>query len=320
MIQLPDLREKQILFIDTRAHEGETNVRFENDNIVFIKDGKVINRASCHRVLAVCILGELTVTTGLLRKGTECGVSFFFMTHNFRVYATMGAYSEGNYLLRSQQYTLSREANMHIAKCLVKNKIKNQARLLGGNMQDIADILQSVDDVEMDDELRGIEGNYARLFFKTYFEPTGWVRREPRVKGDIQNLLLDIGYTTLFNFIDALLRLYGFDVYKGVYHKLFFARKSLVNDIQEPFRCIVDKALLKAYNRGQINKKDFCVKDGAYVLPWEHSQKYYRIFSEEIMGRKEEIYLFVQAFYRHIMHQGNEMIEFNIMKNYKHKK
>ena len=52
---------------------------------------------------------------------------------------------------------------------------------------------------------------------------------------------MDIGYTYLFNFIDALLRLYGFDTYLGFYHKEFYQRKSLVCDVVEPFRCIIDK-------------------------------------------------------------------------------
>ncbi len=320
MMQLPDLQQKQILFIDSRAHEGVTGIRFENDNLVFEKDGKVVNRASCHRVLAVFILGDLTLTTALIRKGAECGVIFFFMNNNFKVYGAVGAYSDGNFLLRSQQYKVSEEVNLKIAKHLIKNKISNQARLLqkrGNNDGETENVLKQIDKAENDAELRGIEGNYASKFFKEYFAETNWVRREPRTKGDIQNLLLDIGYTTLFNFIDALLRLYGFDVYKGVYHKLFFARKSLVTDIQEPFRCIVDKALLKAYNLKQVNKKDFYVKDGAYVLPWQHSQKYYRLFSEAIMERKEEIYLFIQAFYRHMMHQENELQYFDITKKYK---
>ena len=78
---------------------------------------------------------------------------------------------------------------------------------------------------------------------------------------------MDIGYTQIFNFIDSILRLYGFDTYKGVYHKLFFARKSLACDIEEPFRSIIDKALLKAHNLNQINPDDFVFEKGGFKLP-----------------------------------------------------
>jgi len=81
--------------------------------------------------------------------------------------------------------------------------------------------------------------------------------RYPRTKIDKNNLLLDMGYTFLFHFIETLLCLYGFDLYEGFYHKRFYQRKSLVCDVQEPFRCIIDEALKKAYNLGRISEKDF---------------------------------------------------------------
>ncbi len=314
MIQVPDIREKQVLFIDTRLHAGKSAIRFENDNIVFLKDGKVVDRASCHRVLAVYIVGELTVSSTLLRKAAECGVSFFFLTSSYRVYASYGAFSEGNYLLRMQQYHLSDKRELEISKKIVKNKILNQAKLLGLKKEDekLKELLKRAERAKSLDSLRGIEGAFASDYFKEYFKETNWVRREPRAKGDVQNLLLDIGYTILFNFVDAILRLYGFDVYKGVYHRLFFARKSLATDLMEPLRPLVDKALLKAYNLGRIRKDDFYVKDGAYHLSWKNSAKYYKIFSEEIMKNKEEIFLYIQAFYRHVMNKENDMIDFKI--------
>jgi CRISPR-associated protein Cas1 len=112
---------------------------------------------------------------------------------------------------------------------------------------------------------------------------------------------MDIGYTILFNFVDALLNLYGFDTYKGAYHKLFFQRKSLSCDLVEPFRCVVDRQILKSFNLKQINEKDFYIEGGKYELDYDKSQKYAEIFMEAVMARKEEIYLFVQSFYRYYM-------------------
>ena len=88
----------------------------------------------------------------------------------------------------------------------------------------------------------------------------------PGVKPDATNLLLDMGYTFLFNFIDALLLLFGFDSYKGCYHKLFFQRKSLSCDVVEPFRCIIEKQILKSYHLKQINKDDFFIEQWKYAL------------------------------------------------------
>ncbi len=315
MLTLPDFKEKQILFIDIRAHEGESKIKFQNDNLVFLKDEKIINRASCHKIFTIFIIGEITITSGLIKKALSYGISIFFLNSSFNIYAEIGAKGEANFLLRMQQYKKTKKEELEISNFLVLNKIKNQYRLLDKKLP--KEIKEKIEKVKNIDSLRGIEGNISKMFFSEYFKDIQWYRREPRTKSDINNLLLDIGYTLIFNFIDSLLRLYGFDTYKGVYHQLFFARKSLACDVQEPFRSIIDKALIKAYNLNQIHKSDFEFKDGAFILPWDKSFHYVKIFSQEIMDRKEEIYNFIQAYYRHIMlPTENKLKEFNINKKY----
>lgn len=59
----------------------------------------------------------------------------------------------------------------------------------------------------------GIEGISAKLYFKSLFAEYEWKSRQPRTKCDMTNTLMDIGYTILFKFVNALLEMYGFDVY-----------------------------------------------------------------------------------------------------------
>ena len=68
--------------------------------------------------------------------------------------------------------------------------------------------------------------------------------------------------------------MYGFDVYVGILHTQFFHRKSLVCDLEEPFRVIIDAALIKAMNLGQIKNEDFWKSQGQFILPWKNSAKY----------------------------------------------
>ena len=86
-------------------------------------------------------------------------------------------------------------------------------------------------------------GNQDNL---TYFDNVQWNGRKPRIKSDYVNVVLDIGYTMLFNIVDAMLQVYGFDTYYGVFHKCFYMRKSLVCDIMEPIRPIIDYEVRKA--------------------------------------------------------------------------
>jgi CRISPR-associated protein Cas1 len=149
--------------------------------------------------------------------------------------------------------------------------------------------------------LRGIEGSASKIFFAHYFKELKRYKREPRTRADIINLLMDMGYSFLYNFIEANLNLYGFDVYRGVYHKLFFERKSLACDLVEPFRCVIDKAILKAYNLGQINEKDFSFKNGEYELAWDKRDPYVKIMLKAILERKMDFFDYVKQYYRFIM-------------------
>ncbi len=323
MITSTDFAEKQILFVDPREGEGKFGLRFQNSNLLLTRDEKPYKKISAHRLLSVFIIGDLTLTTKLIEKAGSFGISIFLLKRNFGPYAQMNSSAEGNYLLRMRQYSLTEKEELKIAKEIVKQKIKNQARLLGKVKEDeVKNILNQVDVCKDVKTLLGYEGNYASIFFKEYFKDVSWRRRAPRTKEDIPNLLLDIGYTILFNFLESFLRLYGFDVYKGVYHKQFFARKSLVSDVQEPFRSIIDKALLRGYKLGIVDENDFSFNKNKkeFMLPWKYSGKYYRMFSEAIMDRKMEIYDFVYAFYRHVMlPEENDLKTFNINKNYHNK-
>jgi CRISPR-associated protein Cas1 len=147
-------------------------------------------------------------------------------------------------------------------------------------------------------ELLGMEGSASKIFFPAYFRQLNWKRREPRTKRDINNLLLDIGYTYIFNFIEAMTAIYGFDIYCGVYHTFFYQRKSLICDMVEPFRCIIDQRLRKAHNLNQIDSDDFFVKNSQYMLKYKSQSKYTKLFMKDILEHKKEIFLYIQSYYR----------------------
>ena len=118
-----------------------------------------------------------------------------------------------------------------------------------------------------------------------------------------------MGYTYLFNFIESHLRLYGFDLYLGIYHKQFYERKSLVCDLVEPFRCIIDKSIRKAYGLKQIDAADFFISNGQYILKYKKNEKYNHIFIGSIMEFREEIFKYIQQYYRSFI-QSKAITEF----------
>jgi CRISPR-associated endonuclease Cas1 len=147
----------------------------------------------------------------------------------------------------------------------------------------------------------GLEGKAATLFFSAYFESFSWKNRSPRTKIDPINATLDIGYTILFNYIEVFVRLFGFDPYKGVYHQLWFKRKSLICDLIEPFRSIIDKQVRKAFNSKQCKTEDFNLIKNEYILKREKSSDYTKMFYDVLIEQKAEIFDYMRKFYRCFM-------------------
>ena len=73
---------------------------------------------------------------------------------------------------------------------------------------------------------------------------------------------------------------------------------SLVCDIVEPFRCIIDRRVRKAHNLGQIDDSDFSKKNGMVELGYSGREKYTRLFLKDILEKKTEIFRFCQSYYR----------------------
>lgn len=262
------------------------------------------------KILALFVIGHITITTPLIEKCKRYGVALIVMKPNLRPVFFWDNMAEANYLLRQIQHNYP-ATELAIAKHLVKNKILNQKRnLVKTRKKDELTItaieqceaaMQTIDDISEYSQLMGLEGAIARAYFAAYYQSLDWKARHPRMKTDTLNVTLDIGYTLLFNYIECFLRMYGFDLYVGVYHRLWFKRKSLVCDLMEPFRCIIDHTILLAFNRKQFTNKDFEKKKNEYYLKRDKSADYYRVFIDALIPYKSEIFNYVQMYYRCFM-------------------
>lgn len=306
MLTLPDFKEKKIIFL-LSWEDNISNLNLSNSNLRLKKDGKFVDQISCHLISVVFIVGHCTITSKLIAKLKDYGISVFFLNESLRCYASIMSEAEGNYKLRMKQYELSQDCMVELSKNLIKNKIKNQYKISKSVNNPVRKkvLTQSLDKLyhaKSLDSILGIEGSFARAYFSAVFESIGWYRRAPQTKEDILNLLLDIGYTFLFNYVESLLRLFGFDTYKGYFHQLFFERKSLACDLMEPMRPLIDKQLIKSFNLNQIDEDDFKFENGAFRLKsYKLSKKYTKIWFEIIMKNRVEIYKYVLSHYRFMM-------------------
>lgn len=314
MIDRPEFSKKQILFLF--ANKGE-KISFRNDNIIISdKEGKIKYQITCYRIFLIYVIGDTSITTGVIRRAKRFGFVICLMTQSFKLYSIIGNRMEGNTVLHQKQYAYH---GIEIARFLVENKIKNQRNTLNAirkksiaQKEAIAKLdnyIRELKFVEDDKVLLGIEGTAARVYFPQIFDMVNWKGRKPRIKSDYMNATLDIGYNLLFNLVDSLLQAYGFDVYYGVYHKAFYMRKSLACDLVEPLRPIIDRAVRKAINLSQCKEEDFEIIQNQYCLSYKKSPAYVAFLMEAILEEKENVFLYIQNYYRCFM-KGKDISQY----------
>ncbi|MCL4103291.1 type V CRISPR-associated endonuclease Cas1 [Fibrobacter sp. HC4] len=309
MMSTKDFEHKQIIF--AMLNEGE-KISFKNDNIVIRREDNSIKlQSTCYRLFVLFIAGHFSLTSGLMERARKFGFTIVFLNYYMRPYAILPAKAEGNVILRRTQYYYD---DFDIGAYIISNKIHNQNHLLKKIRNKSDDLKKTISLMEVYEksvlvpglslqEIMGTEGVAARGYFEQLFRDYNWTARRPRVKHDVINCLMDIGYTILFNLINAMLELFGFDTYVGVLHREFFHRKSLACDLVEPFRPIVDASLIKALNLGQIHEDDFYVDQGQYFIGGKNAVPYIKIMLDALLDFKNEIFLYVQSYYRAFVRQ-----------------
>ncbi|MGP1361659.1 MAG: type V CRISPR-associated endonuclease Cas1 [Candidatus Fimenecus sp.] len=306
MLTSPDFNKKQIAFVF--FSEGE-KLSFNNDNIVVkTKDGKIKFQCTCYRIFIIYIVGHCSLTSVVLQKAKKFNFFIALMTNNYRLYSVIGTEKNGNTMLKRKQYEYF---GLDIAKHITINKMRNQQNVLKrvrNKNESIKDAIKKIDEyilkiceTETLNEIMAYEGLSSKIYFKNHFNNILWTGRKPRLKHDYINSALDIGYSILFTFIETVLESYGFDTFCGVMHTQFYMRKSLVCDIIEPFRVIVDEQIKKSINLNQFKQEDFILLNNQYKIKWEKSAYYASVLMTPILNYKTDIFNYIQQYYRSFM-------------------
>lgn len=144
-------------------------------------------------------------------------------------------------------------------------------------------------------ELRGIEGDCARLYFGAFnhlirhddpaFAFTGRSRRPPL---DRINALLSFLYAMLGHDCRSALEGVGLDPQVGLLHADRPGRASLALDLMEEMRPVLaDRLALSLINRRQIAARDFIVEEGGAVRMTDDARKAILVAWQE--RKKEEL-------------------------------
>lgn len=117
---------------------------------------------------------------------------------------------------------------------------------------------------EVTDVMRA-EGRIAKIYWsalytvvpkKLEFEARNTISR-PFGAGDYVNCMLNYGYAILEAECLRAINASGLDVHVGFLHEMTIGKNSLAYDLQEPFRFLIDLAIISLIEKNAIENKDF---------------------------------------------------------------
>ena len=278
-----------------------TSLHLKQDNLVITKSRRT-TKIPLRRISLLQVFGRLTLTTALLKKCLRFKVSLQLFTSG-GVFITAITPTTHHYELKRRQYL---SPPLPFARQIVRDKLLAQKELLHTLGLDASwptnDYLVALEKSQKIAEVMGVEGSAAKTYFQTLFQDHDWVARNPRHKLDPLNALLDIGYMKLYYLIESVLTEFGFDPYVGFLHQPYHQRKSLVCDLQEPFRYLVDREVFSLARTGLIRTEDFVLTERGYACRSSASFAHYNgIFMQALTPHTQEIYDYIRNFQQKIL-------------------
>ena len=257
----------------------------------------------------VIVCGSPCVSLPTLKRLMQENIPVFFVSSHGRWIGSMTPDDNKNAARRIRQYELALkpEFALEVARKIVFAKMRNSRRVLQrlaanreisyqlahrNAMDKLDSLAKSALEAEGMDELRGLEGMAAAVYFERlgrYFpENIPFKCRTRRPPKDSANALLSWTYTIVLGEIDSAVRSRGLDSCIGFLHSIEHGRPSMSLDLLEPFRApCCDMTVLNILNHKHLAEDDFeyHADDGGTYLKTEAKRKFFETY-ERAMTRK----------------------------------
>jgi CRISPR-associated protein Cas1 len=252
-----------------------------------VKHGReVLSEVRLLDVSDVAVFGGVQVSTAAVRELVSRDIPVAYFSQNGWFYAFTIGMSHKNVLLRQAQYRVADDAerSLTIARELIRTKIRNQRTLIRRNhrepppelLHELSRMATWASRAESAEQLLGIEGNAARLYFSAFAgmlkgelseEGPSFEGRNRRPPKDPVNALLSFCYALLVKDIALTLQRVGFDPLLGVLHRPRYGRPALALDLMEELRPLVaDSVVVTVINNGVLQASDFVRGAGGVSL------------------------------------------------------
>lgn len=258
-------------------------VRLDHETLRVELEGKTVIQVPLLHLGGVVLIGRVSITGEALRRCAADGRTVAMLDEGGRFQARVVGPTSGNVLLRKAQYDAQADAHRarEIARMVVAGKLRNSRqtvvraareqrrpepaealRTAADRMERLLGQLRTVEDL---DQVRGVEGQAAALYFQVFPhlltvppEEFAFRTRSRRPPRDRVNALLSFCYALLTTDCTGAVEGVGLDPQFGYLHVLRPGRPALALDLVEEFRsAVADRLVLTLINRRQIRPEHF---------------------------------------------------------------
>lgn len=299
----------------------------KSGNVLKVQEkDKVVQEVRVGEICQLNLLGNIQLTTQAVQALCEAEVPIAYFSMGGWFYGVTHGLGVKNIYLRREQFRLADVPGfcLRLARALVAGKIRNQRTMLQRNhieppaaaLAQMRCMFNDAERAESPEELLGIEGNAARVYFENFSgmikidDPSSgvaagceasesgrapanggssnpftfeFVHRNRRPPRDAVNALLSLAYSVLAKDLTIVCHTVGFDPYLGFYHQPRFGRAALALDLMEPFRpLIADSAVLSAINTRMIGPRDFIRTGDAVALKPDGRKSFFRAYEQRM--------------------------------------
>ena len=281
-------------------------------NIVVNEKNNEIGRIPLHNLESIISFGYAGVSPALMGECAKNNISLSFLSYSGKFLAGIHGTVKGNVILRKEQYRISEDIrrSTNVAKNFITGKIFNSKWIIERAIRDyplrldveklkkksqfLSNSLKMIRNINGLEELRGIEGEAASVYFSVFDDlilqqkdAFIFKNRNKRPPLDYVNAMLSFSYSLLASMCASALETVGLDPYVGFLHRDRPGRISLALDLMEELRAVyADRFVLTMINKKIINESDFIKRENESVIMTDEGRKE---FLKQWQNKKQEV-------------------------------
>lgn len=277
--------------------------------LIVTAHGEATASLPVERIQGVVVHGNVDISAALLRELLWRGLAVVWCSGTGRVIGWAQPARSANGAVRPFQHLASAQGRLDLAREFVTAKICNQATLLrrlAGHPElipSLRELQRRAPTARSLTELYGLEGEAAALYFRCFtamLSPAtrasvgeSFPGRQRRPGRDPLNAALNYAYALLLADCVRAVLACGMDPHAGFLHSSGRNKPALALDLMEEFRSpIADSAVIRAFNNGELDVKDFSVtlgetrlrESGRHALTAAYERRITTAFSHPLFG------------------------------------